>query len=68
MTDIDGIWETLRKEARDTEPLPEERTVSQFMEETGLTRYKAKTFLDKQVDEGKLKKRELKGIFYYSSV
>jgi hypothetical protein len=65
-TDIDGIWKTLKAEAEKEQPRPDERTVSQFAEETGLTRYRAKTFLNGQVAEGKLKMREIKGTFYYS--
>jgi hypothetical protein len=66
MTDINSIWETLKAEAEKGQPRPDERTVSQFAEETGLSRYKAKTFLNQQVAEGKLNRREIKKVFYYS--
>ena len=66
MTDINSIWETLKLEAEKDQPLPDERTISQFAEGTGLTRYRAKAFLNGQVAEGKLKMREIKGTFYYS--
>jgi len=65
-TDTEDIWKTLQEEALKEQPQLEEKTASQFREETGLSRYKVEIFLAKQVEVGTLKMREINGVRYFS--
>lgn len=62
------IWEKIKKESLPEEPLPGEKTINQFMEETGITRRQARYYLNKEVDAGRLTKRVIKNENYYYPV
>lgn len=54
-----AIWEEILQEAKNlaADRLPGEMTIKEVMQQTGLGRNQARTFLDMQVQTGLLKKR-----------
>jgi len=66
--DLNIIWEKIKKESLPEKPLPDEKTINQFMEETGITRRQARYYLNKEVASGRLTKRIIKNENYYRPV
>ena len=65
--DEDKFWDEMIAEAkREAEnPPPNSKTRKQFKEETGMTEWQVKYFLQYKIDNGELQVIKLKGILYY---
>ena len=61
------MWQEIVEGIHENEKADYEKSISDFMEETGLTKYEARKYLDDKVKEGVLVRRTLKnGGFVYS--
>jgi hypothetical protein len=64
---LQEIWENIIEEAKGT-PQPNEKTILQFADETGLTRWQARYFLEQEMDAGNMTRRKIRNTNYYSPV
>jgi hypothetical protein len=64
---VQEIWENIIEEAKGT-PQPNEKTIIQFAEDTGLTRWQARYYLETEMNAGRMKRRKIRSTNYYSPV
>jgi hypothetical protein len=64
--DKDKIWKEILDDAQIQTNLtvqqPDEMSIVEFAETSGMTKHYARTYLDKQVEDGKLELRILPGV------
>lgn len=64
--DKEKIWKEILNEATTQKNLmvqqPDEMSIAEFAETSGMTKHFARTYLDKQVELGKLELRVLPGV------
>ena len=63
-----NMWNEIIEEARNELPLSHEKTLVQFANEAGITKWSARHFLEKEIAIGRMKKRKVRNKNYYSPV